>query len=66
MTDTALKITGYSLASPLGLGIKDTLNALQSSQSGLRRFDYTDAKLDTWIGRVNNIEELCLSDDLKH
>jgi len=66
MTDTALKITAYSLASPLGLGIKDTLNALQSSQSGLRRFDYTDAKLDTWIGRVNNIEDLCLRDDLKH
>ena len=66
MTDTALKITGYSLVSALGVGVKDTLNALQSSQTGLRPFDYTDASLDTWIGRVDNIEDLCLSDKLKH
>ncbi len=64
MLNTTLKITGYTLASALGVGIKDTLSALQSSQTGLRPFDFSAAELDTWIGRVDNIEEQNLSKSL--
>jgi len=64
MVDTALKITGYTLASALGVGIKDTLDALQSSKTGLRPFDFTDTRLDTWIGRVDTIENQPVSGDL--
>jgi len=66
MVDTALKITGYTLASALGVGITATLDGLQSSQTGLRQIDFTEASLDTWIGRVDCIEDEPVSGDLGH
>jgi 3-oxoacyl-[acyl-carrier-protein] synthase-1 len=41
-----------------------TLTALQSGQSGLRVNDFEAAPIDTWIGRVDGIEEEQIPSDL--
>ncbi|MEN8179443.1 MAG: beta-ketoacyl-[acyl-carrier-protein] synthase family protein [Pseudomonadota bacterium] len=54
---TPLSITHYTLANALGKGVHASLQALQSSRSGLRPCDFEDAALETWIGRVEGIEQ---------
>ena len=49
MPITPLSISRYTLANALGRGVNDSLNALQSGQSGLRPCDFEDAALETWI-----------------
>lgn len=56
MPITPLSITHYTLTNALGQGVGASLQALRSGRSGLRRCDFQDASLDTWIGRVDEIE----------
>lgn len=51
-----LALTHYTVVNALGRGVAATLDALQSRRSGLRRCDFMDAALDTWIGRVDGLE----------
>jgi 3-oxoacyl-[acyl-carrier-protein] synthase-1 len=51
-----LSITAWTVSSALGLGRASHLDALRSRRSGLRPNDFTEAPLDTWIGRVDGLE----------
>jgi 3-oxoacyl-[acyl-carrier-protein] synthase-1 len=52
----ALPITALSAANALGRGLAASLEALRQGRSGLRRNDFDDAALPTWIGRVDGLE----------
>lgn len=52
-----LAITACTVTNALGRGLEASLAALRGRESGLRRCDFEDAALDTWIGRVAGLEE---------
>lgn len=54
---TPIYITGLAIASALGQGIAPTLAALREGRSGLRRNDFLDCTLPTWIGRASGLED---------
>ena len=56
MPITPIRVTAYTLTNALGSGVAASRRALLSGQSGLRRCDFQDASLATWIGRVDGIE----------
>jgi 3-oxoacyl-[acyl-carrier-protein] synthase-1 len=58
-----LAITAWTVSSALGFGRKSHLDALRSRRSGLRPNDFTEAPLDTWIGRVHGLESTPLPDE---
>lgn len=58
-------IRAYTATTALGLGREAQAEALQARRSGLRRNDFgegatADMRLDTWIGRVEGIEDVVL------
>jgi 3-oxoacyl-(acyl-carrier-protein) synthase len=55
-----LILTAYSTVSALGHGRGVALDALLQGHSGLRRCDYEGADMETWIGRVDGIEDVVL------
>ncbi|MBZ0106702.1 MAG: beta-ketoacyl-[acyl-carrier-protein] synthase family protein [Sulfuricella denitrificans] len=59
-----LSVIHYTLASALGHGKSATLAALQEDRSGLRVNNFADAPLETFIGRVDGIEDIALPPDL--
>ncbi|WP_139557135.1 beta-ketoacyl-[acyl-carrier-protein] synthase family protein [Methylotetracoccus oryzae] len=54
---TPLRVSAYSLVSAIGSRAETTLAALRSRQGGLRPCDFPEIELDTWIGRVPDIED---------
>lgn len=62
---TLLSLTGYTCASAIGLGTKDTWHAISNSLDGLTRCDFDGANLDTYIGRVGALDEYTLSRGLR-
>lgn len=65
----ALAIRAYTATTALGHGRGAQADALRHRRSGLRRNDFgsgatADARLDTWIGRVDGIEDVRLPADL--
>ena len=58
-----LALTSLSTVNALGCGLDATTNALWENRSGLRRCDFEDAKLDTYIGRVEGLEEAPIAGD---
>jgi len=48
--------TSLSLVSALGHGTGPAMEALRAGSGGLRRNDFLDSRLDTWIGRVEGLE----------
>ena len=61
-----LKISAYTATTAVGVGKESLAAALESSRSGLRANDFGDAPLDTWIGRVEGVEEVRLPEALVH
>lgn len=61
-----LKVCNYTATSAAGTGIGALRRALVERQSGLRRNDFDGCDLDTWIGRVENVEEIVLPESLSH
>jgi 3-oxoacyl-[acyl-carrier-protein] synthase-1 len=59
-----LQITGYTVVNALGRGIEPSLAALKGGTGGLRPCDFDEAGLDTWIGRVEGLEEEPLTGSL--
>jgi 3-oxoacyl-[acyl-carrier-protein] synthase I len=64
-----LAITAYTVTTALGRGLDAQAEALRVGRSGLRRNDFgegatADARLDTWIGRVDGLETLPLPAEL--
>ncbi|MEN6587441.1 MAG: beta-ketoacyl-[acyl-carrier-protein] synthase family protein [Sulfuricella sp.] len=63
---TPISITQYTLTSALGHGKAATRSALLQGRSGLRTNDFADAPLDTFIGRVDGVEDVALPRSLDH
>lgn len=61
---TPLAITSFSTVNPLGRGWEPTREALRSRRGGLRRNDLEFAPLDTFIGRVDGLEQEAVSGEL--
>ncbi len=60
-----LKVSASTLCSCLGRGIAAHRGALLNERGGLERADLGETKLDTWIGRVADVEGVSLTDDLR-
>src|SRR5687768_7177001 len=58
-----LNISAYTATCAVGRGRAALFEALRERRSGLRRNDFTQAPLDTWIGRVDGLESQPLPRD---
>lgn len=54
----SVPITAYTLTNALGAGIEASLAALHAGRSGLRSCDLQGVDLQTWIGRVDGLEQV--------
>ncbi|TCJ15782.1 beta-ketoacyl-[acyl-carrier-protein] synthase family protein [Parasulfuritortus cantonensis] len=52
-----LAVNHHSLVNALGRGTSASLQGLRSATSGLRRCDFLDVGIETYIGRVDGIED---------
>lgn len=52
-----LHIAAWTLVNALGRGKNASRDALLASRSGLRPCDFEDSELDTWLGRVDGLED---------
>lgn len=64
MPADALIVSACSLVNALGRGMPASLDALEGMRGGLRRCDFDDVALDTWIGRVDGLEDVPVSSGL--
>ena len=60
------QIHRYTVTSAVGAGIAALRDALTARRSGLRPNDFEGCDLDTWIGRVDGLEEVELPGHLAH
>lgn len=65
MPITPLTITHYTLTNALGRGREASLQALRNDHSGLRPCDLPNVDLETWIGRVDGLEEMAFNTGLE-
>jgi 3-oxoacyl-[acyl-carrier-protein] synthase-1 len=56
----------YTCTSAAGVGMEALRRSLRDRKTGLRRNDLQDCNLDTWIGRVEGVEEVELPGELQH
>lgn len=56
-------IVDYEATCAAGTGLEAIRAAVESQQSGLRQNDFADSDLDTWIGRVEDIDRYQWSPD---
>ncbi len=61
-----LKISSYTLTSGLGRGREATLRGLREETTGLRPCDFEHTHLETWIGRVGDLEDTVLNGGFSH
>ncbi len=59
-----LVISHVTLANSLGLGVDATLQALRARRSGLAPCGFDDVALDTWIGKVPELDSYRVRGDL--
>jgi len=59
-----LLLTHWTTVSALGLGNQAALTALRERRSGLRHCDFNNTDLDTFIGRVDGVEDSPVPDEL--
>ena len=57
-----LAIRAFTATTALGRGLAAQADALRARRGGLRRNDFGEAGLDTWIGRVDGLEDAPLPD----
>jgi hypothetical protein len=53
-----LVLTHYTVVSALGKGLIETYQALRNRRSGLRPCDFEDVGITTYIGRVDDVEDV--------
>ena len=53
-----LILTRYTVVSALGKGLDETYRALRNRRSGLRPCDFEDVGITTYIGRVDDVEDV--------
>lgn len=56
-----LVISAYSTVSAVGQGVNALRRALQNREGGLKKNDFEHAELETFVGRVESLEEVALS-----
>jgi len=61
-----LAIGSYTATSAAGVGLAAMRESIRKRRSGLRRNDLEGCDLDTWIGRVDGVEESSLPPQLSH
>jgi 3-oxoacyl-[acyl-carrier-protein] synthase-1 len=62
---TPLTITDYTLTTALGAGKSKNWSHIQHGKSGLSKCDFYDVSdLDTWIGRVKDVESVAIPEHL--
>lgn len=59
-----LQLSSYTTTTALGRGLDAQRLAIQQQRSGLRACDLEGVDLETWIGRVDGIEEISLPAEL--
>ncbi|RMG56415.1 MAG: beta-ketoacyl-[acyl-carrier-protein] synthase family protein, partial [Gammaproteobacteria bacterium] len=59
-----LAITAFTATSALGAGLESHRRALAEARGGLRPCDFEEVDLETWIGRVPELESLTLPTSL--
>lgn len=64
MPSLPLAITAHTLTSALGCGNQATLDALLTARSGLSVCNFYDVSLPTWIGRVQDVEQVTLPENM--
>ncbi len=57
-------ISAYTTVNALGRGVAASLSALRRGEGALRRCDFDDALLETWIGRVEGLEDAPITGEL--
>jgi 3-oxoacyl-[acyl-carrier-protein] synthase-1 len=55
-----LLLSHYTAASCIGTGLSATLSSLERQRSGLVRCDFDTVDLDTWIGRVDGVDDVAM------
>ena len=60
-----LTLSACTAVSAIGRGLAATVEALRTRRSGLRPCDFEDVRLETWIGRVEGIEDVRLARGLE-
>jgi 3-oxoacyl-[acyl-carrier-protein] synthase I len=56
-----LAVTSFGIASSLGRGSAATMTAMREGRSGLRPNDLESVELETWIGRVPELESMSIT-----
>ena len=59
-----IKLSSYTVTNALGAGNAASASALQQEQSGLNKNDFAGCDLETYIGRVADLEDIKLNADL--
>ncbi len=59
-------ITHYTATSAVGAGLDALRDAIVARRSGLRRNDFPGCAIDTWIGRVDNVEHIDIPETERH
>lgn len=59
-----LLISAYTTVNALGRGVAASLRALREGTSALRPCDFEDVELDTWIGRIEGLEDETITGEL--
>lgn len=65
MRQALINISHYTMSNALGRGNTASLYALQAQKTGLSPCDFADANLQTYIGRVDGLEEEPLTGELR-
>jgi len=60
-----LILSAYTISSAAGYGNNENLSSIKNNRTGLIKNNFLDAYLDTWIGRVCNIEKHNIPSHLK-
>lgn len=60
-----LQLSNYTMTTALGRGLAAQRHAIHHQQTGLRLCDLNDVDLQTWIGRVDGVEDVMLPPTLE-
>jgi 3-oxoacyl-[acyl-carrier-protein] synthase-1 len=52
-----VRVSSYTATCAVGVGKEALLRAMDAQRSGLRPNDFGPTPLDTWIGRVDGLED---------
>ena len=59
-----LQLSSYTMTTALGQGLTAQRQAIAEQQTGLRICDLENVDLETWIGRVDGVEDVILPAEL--